>query len=113
MDSYKGASIGVIVHCEDGYLSIPNYSEAVVHDKEGNKVQEFKGAADHFANFITAVRSRKPTDLNADIEQGHLSSALCHTGNISYRLGSAQPFSAKAKAFGDDKDAFDSYSRMQ
>ncbi|MCA9267715.1 MAG: gfo/Idh/MocA family oxidoreductase, partial [Planctomycetales bacterium] len=33
------------------------------------------------------VRSRKSTDLNADIEQGHLSSALCHLGNISYRLG--------------------------
>ena len=26
-------------------------------------------------------------DLNADIEEGHLSSALCHLGNISYLLG--------------------------
>ena len=26
-------------------------------------------------------------DLHADILEGHLSSALCHTGNISYRLG--------------------------
>ncbi|HQC42516.1 MAG TPA: gfo/Idh/MocA family oxidoreductase, partial [Verrucomicrobiota bacterium] len=29
----------------------------------------------------------KVSDLNADILEGHLSSALCHTGNISYRLG--------------------------
>jgi hypothetical protein len=33
------------------------------------------------------VRSRKVSDLNADILEGHLSSALCHMGNISYRLG--------------------------
>src|SRR6185503_7871455 len=46
----------------------------------------------HFANFLTAVRSRKLEDLHADIEEGHLSSALCHLGNISYRLGS--PMSA-------------------
>src|SRR5450756_1902269 len=36
---------------------------------------------------IKAVRSRKKEDLNADILEGHLSSALCHTGNISHRLG--------------------------
>jgi predicted dehydrogenase len=48
---------------------------------------------DHFANFIQAVRSRKVEDLNADILHGHLSSALCHLGNISYRLGSQVPFS--------------------
>jgi hypothetical protein len=33
------------------------------------------------------VRSRNYQDLNADILEGHLSSALCHLGNISYRLG--------------------------
>jgi len=49
------------------------------------------GGADHYENFIKAVQSRKHTDLNADILEGHLSSALCHTGNISYRLGSKQP----------------------
>ena len=42
---------------------------------------------DHFANFLKAVRSRKVTDLNADILEGHQSTALCHIGNISYRLG--------------------------
>ena len=39
------------------------------------------------ANFIQAVRSRKAQDLKAPIAGGHLSSALCHLGNISYRLG--------------------------
>jgi hypothetical protein len=52
-------------------------------------IAEFKGGEDknHFENFLKAIRSRNAKDLNADIEEGHLSSALCHTGNISYRLG--------------------------
>ncbi len=45
------------------------------------------GPGDHFENFIHAVRSRKVADLNADIAKAHLSSACCHLGNISYRLG--------------------------
>ncbi len=88
---YKGAKVGVIFECEDGYMVIASYSAGVVFDKDGKKVREFTGGGDHFGNFITAVRSRKVKDLNADIEEGHLSSALCHTGNISYRLGKSVP----------------------
>jgi hypothetical protein len=58
---------------------------------DGKEVKPFRGGGDHFANFIKAVRSRKHEDLHADIEEGHLSSAMCHLGNISYRLGSAMP----------------------
>ena len=48
---------------------------------------EFEGpSGGHFANFIDAVRSRKREELHADILEGHLSSSLCHLGNISYRL---------------------------
>jgi predicted dehydrogenase len=46
----------------------------------------------HFGNFINCVRSRKRDELNADIEQGHLSAALCHLGNISYRMGCSHAF---------------------
>lgn len=90
MDLLKGASIGVIAECENGYMVIPSYHSATVHDKDGNVVKKFEGQASHHANFIKAVRSRKTADLNADILEGHLSSALCHTGNISYLLGSKE-----------------------
>jgi hypothetical protein len=51
-------------------------------------VRAFEGKSEnHFANFLKAVRSRKVSDLRADIEEGHQSTALCHIGNISYRLG--------------------------
>lgn len=85
--SYKGAGVGVIFEGTDGYVVMSTYHSGAAFDKDGNKVHEFKGEADHFANFLGAVRSRKKEDLTADIEEGHYSSALCHLGNISYRLG--------------------------
>jgi hypothetical protein len=39
-----------------------------------------------FGSFLHAVRTRKVEDLNADVEHGHYSAALCHLANISYRL---------------------------
>ena len=32
----------------------------------------------HYVNFIDAVRSRKPQQLNSEIEEGHISSSLAH-----------------------------------
>ncbi len=45
------------------------------------------GPGDIFENFIRCVRTRKRGDLHADITKAHLSSACCHLGNTSYRLG--------------------------
>jgi predicted dehydrogenase len=61
-------------------------------DPKGELVSKFEGKApSHFANFLNAVRSRKREDLNAEIVEGHQSTALCHTGNISWRLGRTVP----------------------
>ena len=57
-----------------------------------------------FKNFIAAVRSRESTDLDAHIEEGHYSSALCHLANISYRLGEQAGFSQKPSELGDDPE---------
>jgi predicted dehydrogenase len=82
-----GGSVAVIIHCEGGHVLVPNYTSATAYDKDGMEVKKWSGADGHYDNFIKAVHSRKYADLNADILEGHLSSALCHTGNISYRLG--------------------------
>ncbi|MBI5386076.1 MAG: Gfo/Idh/MocA family oxidoreductase [Verrucomicrobia bacterium] len=87
MDTYMGARIGIVIECEGGHVTVPSYNEAKAYDKDGKLVKEFKGGEGHHDNWLKAVRSRKKEDLNADILEGHLSSALCHTGNISYRLG--------------------------
>jgi predicted dehydrogenase len=61
-------------------------------DLEGKLVRTFEGTTEsHFGNFLKAVRSRGVSDLHADILEGHRSTALCHLGNISYRLGHPCP----------------------
>lgn len=112
MDVYKGASIGVIVECENGWVSIPSYDSGTVYDKDNKEIKKFKGGADHFQNFLKAVRSRRKEDLNADILEGHLSSALCHTGNISYRLGQQYTADEIKERIKSDKEAAESFGRM-
>jgi len=91
--AYKNthARIGVIFEGADGRsMVIPSYYTAVVYDKDGKEERQFNGSENdsiHFVNFLDAVRSRKAEDLNANILEGHVSSALCHLGNISYMLG--------------------------
>jgi predicted dehydrogenase len=112
MDKFKGGSVAVVVHCENGYVVVPNYSKAIVYDKDGQQIKQFEGSSDHFANFLKGVRSRKISDLNADILEGHLSSALCHTGNISYRLGiQSSPDTVREQIKGD-RDATATFERM-
>ncbi len=59
----------------------------------------------HFQNFIDCVRSRKVEDLYCDIHEGHLSAALCHMANISYRTGRKLVFDSATERFVDDEEA--------
>lgn len=111
--NYKGAGVGVIFEGTEGYVVMSSYDSGTAFDLNGKEIQSFKGDADHFANFLSAVRSRKHTDLNADILEGHLSSALCHLGNVSYRLGTkvaatdAWNVIEKSKSTDNAKDTFE------
>ena len=71
------------------------------------KVDYHVPSGGNFGNFIDCVRNRKREQLAADILEGHLSSALCHLGNISYRLAKERPFE-KPKEFGDNQVVGDS-----
>lgn len=135
MDKYRGASVGVVVQYENGYIVAPDYENAAVFDNKDQLVRVFgkpgvgkdavkapsfqvaempaaKGENAHFANFLDCVRSRDPKKLNGKIIDGHISSALCHTGNISYRLGkTASPDALREKIKGN-KEATDSLERL-
>jgi hypothetical protein len=113
MDKLKGAGVGVVVECEGGYVVVPSYSTATAFDNEGKEIKTWKGAEDHFKNFINACRSRRHEDLNADILEGHLSSGLCHTGNIAYRLGRKEQPDAILEKIKGDKFAAESFGRMK
>jgi predicted dehydrogenase len=84
---YMGATVGIIVEGTDGYVVMTSYSAGKAFDKSGKAIKEFSGGESHYENFISAVRNDNYKELNADIEEGHLSSALCHLGNISLVLG--------------------------
>jgi predicted dehydrogenase len=113
-EKLDGAGVGVIFYGTEGKLVVPSYSGGIVYDNKGEKVKEFSGGGDdaHFANFIDAVRKRDHAVLNADILEGHLSSALCHLGNISYRLGSPVSSEELQKALGDDQEAQSTLDRF-
>jgi len=60
---------------------------------------------DPFANFIDCVRTRKRDDLDAEILEGHLSSALCHLANASHRLERTLRFDPVAERCIGDEEA--------
>ncbi len=109
MDEYRKQSVGNIVECEGGYLS---GTEA--YDKDGKEIKSFEvEGEDHFANFVHALRTRKTQDLNAPILEGHLSSALCHLGNISYRLGKQSEEPDIRNAIKSNKAATETFERFE
>ncbi|MEO7600017.1 MAG: Gfo/Idh/MocA family oxidoreductase [Opitutus sp.] len=87
MDKYRGVSIGNVINCEGGSVVTGGYFDATAYDPSGKVIREFKGSDRHMANFIDVIRSRKLDDLYGPVEEGHVSSALCHLGNISHQIG--------------------------
>ena len=109
---FMGTKVGNIFYGTNGYIVCPSYATGIVFDKDNKEVARFSGGGDnhHFENFCKAVRAKKPEMLNGDILEGHLSSALCHLGNISYRLGKDQMLSEKVA--GLDEKTTEAVGRM-
>jgi len=91
-DEFEGMSgVSVVVACEGGFVFTDAGGKVKIKDLDGKEMpapEAFK-TEDIFENFISAVKSRKVEEQYADCEETHLSSALCHTGLISHRLGAA------------------------
>ena len=63
------------------------------------------GGAEHYANFIDAIRSGSNYDLHCDINEGYYSSALPLLANISYKLNRKLTFKGKYEKFANDPEA--------
>jgi hypothetical protein len=59
--------------------------------------------AAHVRNFLAAIR--EGAKLNADALTGHLSTSLCHLGNIATRLGRSLTFDPKTEQIIGDEEA--------
>jgi predicted dehydrogenase len=66
-----------------------------------------------FGAWVNAIRTRKPEDNNCDAEVAHYSAALCHLANVSYRLGSAVPFSKQSQTLGDNAQVVESFNTIR
>jgi len=89
----------------------PKNGSAAVRISGGEPRKVTPGGA--FGAFIAAVRSRKPEDNNCDAEVAHYSSALCHLGNISYKLGESAKFNGKSRSLGDNKQVVAAFDNIR
>ncbi len=90
---FKGESIGNIIECEGGHLAGGHNAQCTAYDKDGKKLKVFKGGNSHMQAFVDSCHSGKIDEAHG-IESGHISSALAHIGNISWKLG--EPSSPEA-----------------
>src|SRR4029077_17322930 len=112
---YRGQTVGNIFHLEQGVIAGNRfYARGEGPGEAIPQMNPRRGpGTSHFANFIAAVRTRRRADLNAHIEEGHYSSALCHLANISIQLSQNAAFNPRTRAFGDNRDAVESLERME
>jgi predicted dehydrogenase len=97
---------GAAIYGDKGWVLVHNSGWKAM-DGEGKTLAEGSdrlGDAGHIRNFLDAVKSRRHEDLNQDIASGHVSSVMCHAGNIAWRTGRKIRFDAKTETF-DDAEA--------
>ncbi len=108
-----GTGVGMVVQCEGGYWAAGDGGGYVWNNDNTRTDKRFAGGggSGHHENFLQAVKKHDVKHLNADIEKGHYSSALCHMGNVSYRLGKKMSVEEARKTL-DNEHVLDSFDRM-
>lgn len=91
-----------------GFGGQPYGGQVTLEDQRASRISDSQRAgidepdSNHYKNFFDAVRSRNREDLNADILEGHLSTAMIHMANIAYRMGRTLSFDPEAEEFVGD-----------
>ena len=113
----RANTIGTLFFGSNGYMVVGGngYWTYLGEKRSPGPYKEKTGGDEtklHFANFLKAVQSRRVSDLNCDVLEGHLSAALCHMANISYRTGGRSlKFDAANERFVGDAGANDLLKR--
>lgn len=89
MDTLRGLSVGNVVECEGGYVTIPSrdYSLAVAFDRSGRELKRFTGKGNHYEQFVKAVRSGRASDSNCTLESAVITAGFSHLPNVSQQVG--------------------------
>ena len=99
----EGSGFGVAFYGDEGTLLIDDKGWRVVDGKSTAHGPITDALGPHLDDFLGCVRSRRAP--NAEIEVGHLSTRLCHLGNIAHRVGRKLTFDGAADRFIGDPEA--------
>jgi hypothetical protein len=99
----------------EGYVVTPSYNSGIAFDYDGKELASWKGGSDqlHYDNFLDAVRSRDRATLHLDIEEGHLSSAMAHLGNVSWGLGQQASLGTRPQLAADEQHVAETFAAFE
>ncbi|HET7180146.1 MAG TPA: Gfo/Idh/MocA family oxidoreductase [Chryseosolibacter sp.] len=116
-ESSLGIRIGNVFYGSDGYLELNGENwkafrkreEKPFADSSMKKLEDesLLGStnAEHFTNFLDAIKSGDNKTLHCDIQEGFYSSAVPLLCNISYRVGRQLHFNGDKEKFANDPEA--------
>jgi len=98
--------IGNLFYGSEGYLAINLGGKWRTYlGKQREPGPSGEGGGSMFENFVGCIRSRNRAQLDGDISEGHLSCALIHHANTSYRLGRTLDFDPRTERYIGDTEA--------
>jgi predicted dehydrogenase len=101
----EGYENGCAFYGTQGMMIVGHAEGWRLYGPRNRQLRTMEGRADlraHHRNFFECLRSGTPP--NADIEIGHLSTALCHLGNLATRFGRTLHFDPPTEKIQHDKD---------
>ncbi len=96
----EGRSAAVAFCGERGTLIVDRGGWKVYGQKESIAAGPSELLEPHLQNFVDCVKTR--SEPACSLETGHISSALCHLGNIAYRLGRSLRVNPATGTIADD-----------
>ncbi|MBN1972806.1 MAG: Gfo/Idh/MocA family oxidoreductase [Sedimentisphaerales bacterium] len=110
---YLGRRDGNYIQCENASVRISRGGGGA-YDNKDQRIFQYKGdgGAAHAQNFIDALRKNSNKGLNAEIETGHLSTAMCHQANICFRAGREAPVEQIRENIKEHEDALNTFKDM-
>jgi len=103
-----GNVVGNLFYGTEGWMSLDGRGFQVYKGEKSEKIMDEKATREgetHVRNFIQACKSRKSSDLAADVEIGATSAVLVHLANASYRLGRKVKFDPQTMKCTGDTEA--------
>jgi predicted dehydrogenase len=118
----KAPDIGIVVECENGTIVVPDYNSAQAYDTKGEQTKSYGkaveqvdltgGASGHHANWVACIRKGSSEGIHAPVRECHLSTALVHSANISFRLGAKKSAGEIKEAIKASSGLSEAFGRM-